>query len=132
MSRFGFFLEFDRGTEKPSEYAAKIAAYYYYRDRGAAAHEYAGFPTLLVVTTREAASSRFAHQAQVASERHAGNPLSILLTRTDVIEATRKESSGRSGVVPDVTASSTGARTGFRVDRLTDVEPLARQSSRAG
>ncbi|MDQ6670319.1 MAG: replication-relaxation family protein [Chloroflexota bacterium] len=90
VSRFGFFLEFDRGTEKPGEYAAKIAAYYRYRDCGAAAHEYAGFPTLLVVTTREAAEFRFAHQAQVASEKHAGKPLSILLTRTDVVEATRE------------------------------------------
>jgi hypothetical protein len=26
-SRFGFFLEYDRGTERPGDYAAKLAAY---------------------------------------------------------------------------------------------------------
>ena len=31
-SRFGFFLEYDRGTERPNHYAAKIATYYRYRD----------------------------------------------------------------------------------------------------
>jgi len=89
-ARFGFFLEFDRGTEKPGEYAAKLAAYYRYRDRGAAALDYAGFPTVLVVTTQEAAELRFAHEAYIASERHAGKPLPILFTRTDVIEANRE------------------------------------------
>jgi len=90
QSRFGFFLEYDRGTEKPSQYAAKIAAYYRFRDSGAAALEYTGFPTVLVVTTRQAAELRFAHEAFVASERNGGKPLSLLLTRTDVIEATRE------------------------------------------
>jgi len=87
--RFGFFLEYDRGTERPDQYAAKLAAYYRYRDCGAAAREYTGFPTVLVVTTREAAELRFAHEAYVACERHGGKPLSLLLTRTDVLEATR-------------------------------------------
>jgi hypothetical protein len=30
-SRFGFFLEFDRGTEKPAQYASKLATYDHYR-----------------------------------------------------------------------------------------------------
>jgi hypothetical protein len=81
-SRFGFFLEFDRGTEKPREYAAKIATYYRYRDSGTAARDYTGFPTLLVVTTSELAEERFVYQAYLAAQRHGGTPLSVFLTTT--------------------------------------------------
>src|SRR5262245_49691753 len=31
--RHGFFLEYDRGTESAGRYAAKLRAYYQYRDR---------------------------------------------------------------------------------------------------
>ena len=61
-ARFGFFLEFDRGTERPAEHAAKLASYYRYRDSGAYTRDYASFPTLLVVTTTEVAEARFALQ----------------------------------------------------------------------
>jgi hypothetical protein len=86
-SRFGFFVEFDRGTEKPREYAAKLAAYYRYRDSNEARRHYDGFPTLLVVTTRTAAESRFTYQAYLAQQRHSATPLSILLTTTGRIKA---------------------------------------------
>jgi len=46
----GFFLEYDRGTEKATHYAGKWAAYYAYRDSGRAAQDYTAFPTILVVT----------------------------------------------------------------------------------
>ncbi len=85
-SRFGFFLEFDRGTEKPREYGAKLAAYYRYRDAGMAARDFNGFPTLLVVTTSAAAEARFAHQAYLAQQRRGGTPLLIFLTTTSRIE----------------------------------------------
>jgi hypothetical protein len=88
-SRFGFFLEFDRGTEKPGEYAAKLAAYYRYRDSAEAKREYDGFPTLLVVTTRAAAEDRFAYQAYVVQQRHCTAPLSVFLTTTSRIQACR-------------------------------------------
>jgi len=67
-SRFGFFLEFDRGTEKPLEYAAKLAAYYRYRDSGSYQRDYGSFPTVLLVTTSELAEGRFAHQAYLAQQ----------------------------------------------------------------
>src|SRR6266536_620433 len=85
-SRFGFFLEFDRGTERPREYGAKLAAYYRYRDAGMAARDFNGFPTLLVVTTSAAAEARFAHQAYLAQQRRGGTPLLIFLTTTSRIE----------------------------------------------
>jgi hypothetical protein len=85
-ARYGFFLEYDRGTERAREYAAKLEAYYRYRDGGAAARDYAGFPTVLVVTTRAAAETRFAHEAHLAWQRRGGNPLPILLTTTHLIE----------------------------------------------
>src|SRR5712691_12471434 len=57
-SRFGFFLAYDRGTERPRDYAAKLAAYYRYRDSGSAACDYDGFPTLLLVTISDVAEAR--------------------------------------------------------------------------
>ncbi len=39
-ARFGFFLEYDRGTERAREYATKLEAYYRYRDSGSAARDY--------------------------------------------------------------------------------------------
>jgi Replication-relaxation len=59
-SQFGFFLEFDRGTERSTHYAAKLATYYQYRDSGACTRDYQNFPTLLVATTSERAEEQFA------------------------------------------------------------------------
>jgi hypothetical protein len=78
--RCGFFLEYDRGTERSSQYAAKLATYFRYRDSGAFKRDYTSFPPLLVVTTSELAEARFAHQAYLAQQRHAGTQLSVFLT----------------------------------------------------
>jgi len=78
--RFGFFLEYDRGTEKPGQYAAKLATYYRYRASGAYRRDYESFPTLLVVTTSDAAEARFTHQAYLAQQRYGGMPLVMFLT----------------------------------------------------
>jgi hypothetical protein len=85
--RFGFFLEYDRGTERPSQHAAKLATYYRYRDAGASTREYQSFPMLLVVTTSEEAEARFAHQAYLARQRHGGRPLLVYLTTSRRVEA---------------------------------------------
>jgi Replication-relaxation len=85
--RFGFFLEYDRGTERPGDYAAKLAAYYRYRDSGNAARDYDGFPTLLLVTTSDVAETRFAHQVYLAHQQHGSAPLCVLLTTSRRIEA---------------------------------------------
>lgn len=60
---YGFFLEYDRGTEAGRKYAAKFRGYYWYRDRGQAARDYDGFPTLLFVTTEGVAEERIVEQA---------------------------------------------------------------------
>ncbi|MDQ6669662.1 MAG: replication-relaxation family protein [Chloroflexota bacterium] len=86
-SRFGFFLEFDRGTEKPREYATKLAAYYRYRDSGGYQRDYASFPSVLLVTTSELAEARFAHQAYLAHHRYGSAPLLLFLTTTGRIKA---------------------------------------------
>jgi Replication-relaxation len=85
-SRFGFFLEFDRATESPRQYAAKLAAYYRYRDSGRAARDYVDFPVVLVVTTSDRGEERFAHSAYLAQQRHPTNPLQIFLTTSHRIE----------------------------------------------
>jgi len=85
--RFGFFLEYDRGTERSSQYAAKLATYYRYRASGAYKHDYQSFPTILMVTTSERAETRFACQVYLAHQRHGETPLSIFLTTTGHIEA---------------------------------------------
>jgi len=69
-----------------SHYAAKPTTYYRYRDSGAYRRDYQSFPTLLVVTTSEAAEARFTHQAYLAQQRYSGMPLSIFLTTTSRIE----------------------------------------------
>jgi hypothetical protein len=85
-AHYGFFVEYDRGTERAREYAAKLESYYRYRDSGASARDYAGFPTILVVTTRAAAEARFAHVAYLAWDRRGGKALPILLTTTQLIQ----------------------------------------------
>ncbi|MDQ6669716.1 MAG: replication-relaxation family protein [Chloroflexota bacterium] len=92
--RFGFFLEYDRGTEKPGQYAAKLATYYRYRDSGAYRRDYEGFPALLVLTTSELAEARFALQAYLAQQRHSAAPLSLFLTTTRKIQACREGALG--------------------------------------
>jgi hypothetical protein len=83
--RFGFFLEYDRGTQQRRQYAAKLAAYYRYRESGAYRRDYQTFPSLLVVATSDLAEARFAFQAYMAQQGH-GAPLSVFLTTSGRIE----------------------------------------------
>jgi hypothetical protein len=76
--RHGFFLEYDRGTQDAAAYRRKLAAYAAYRDGGAFAADYAGFPTILLVTTDTGAEARIARHARAAAGR--GEPLPLLLT----------------------------------------------------
>lgn len=110
--RFGFFLEFDRGTERSSQYAAKLRAFYRYRDSGAYKRDFQGFPHVLVVTTSEQAESRFALEAHRACQRHSGVPLGILFTTVARIQA---ESDGPLGLIwrgagPDLVDNSRRVR----------------------
>jgi DNA-binding MarR family transcriptional regulator len=84
--RYGFFLEYDRGTERAREYAAKLRAYYRYR-AGRAQRDYAGFPILLVVTTSKRAEATIAEQTRIAGELRGGCPLEVLIATTDRIGA---------------------------------------------
>jgi hypothetical protein len=91
----GFFLEYDRGTEPTWKYRAKFRAYARYRDSGDAGRDYAGFPTVLFVTTKAAAESRIADAAQ--SEwfaRGAESPV-VLVTSTERIRQDREGILGR-------------------------------------
>jgi len=80
--RYGFFLEFDRGTEHPDDFERKFNAYYEYRDSGAYQRDYDGFPTILLVTTGlPAIEDRIACAARNAGIGHPA-PLPLLLTTT--------------------------------------------------
>jgi hypothetical protein len=81
----GFFLEFDRGTMRPDRLRAKFAAYHRFRAGHRAPRSYAGFPTLLVVTTGPGAEQRLARALQ-AAEAGQGSSLSALLTTTGMLE----------------------------------------------
>ncbi len=85
----GFFLEYDRATERAARYAAKFDAYYRYRASRQAARDYAGFPTVLAVTTGETAEHRIAEAAARAWVRHGGLPLAVQITRLDLITSQR-------------------------------------------
>lgn len=80
----GFFLEYDRGTEKAAHYAGKWAAYYAYRDSGRAAQDYAAFPTILVVT---AGSEKPVLRSARAAAVGRATALRILTTTTGWVAA---------------------------------------------
>ena len=84
---FGFFLEFDRGTERARHYDAKVRAYYRYRDSGQAARGYSGFPTVLFVTTKPIAEHRMASSCYRAAFIRGTQPLPILSTTVDLISS---------------------------------------------
>lgn len=92
---YGFFLEYDRGTEPGRKYAAKFRAYYWYRDSGEAARDYAGFPTLLFVTTEPSAEQRIAEGAYRAWFIRGTEPLFVLITTTTQIAGDREGILGR-------------------------------------
>src|SRR6266487_896560 len=71
----------------PGRLRAKFAAYNRYRASDHAARSYAGFPTLLVVTTGPAAEQRLA-RALRAADAGRGLSLSALLTTTGLLETT--------------------------------------------
>ncbi|HEY1292363.1 MAG TPA: replication-relaxation family protein, partial [Chloroflexota bacterium] len=84
-----FFLEYDRATERAASYAAKFDAYYRYRASHQAARDYAGFPSVLVVTITKTAEHRIAEAAARAWVRHGGPPLGVQITRIDLIASQR-------------------------------------------
>ena len=94
-STFGFFLEYDRGTESARQYAAKFRAYYWYRDSGQATRDYDGFPTLLFVTTEPSAEHRIADAAYRAWFVRGTEPLPVLITTTELIAGNRDSILGR-------------------------------------
>jgi Replication-relaxation len=79
------FLEYDRGTERPHQYAAKIRAYYRYRDSGQSARDYSGFPTVLFVTTHPIAELRMAELSRRAAIIRGTEPLPLMTTNMDLI-----------------------------------------------
>jgi hypothetical protein len=91
----GFFLEYDRGTESTRTYLAKFRAYYRYRDSRQADRDYAGFPTLLFVTTQPHAEERIADAAHRAWFLRGTEPLAVLITTTSRISSNREAILGR-------------------------------------
>jgi hypothetical protein len=92
---YGFFLEFDRGTESTRTYLAKFRAYYRYRDSRQADRDYDGFPTLLFVTTQPHAEERIADAANRAWFLRGTEPLAVLITTTSRITSDRHSILGR-------------------------------------
>jgi hypothetical protein len=76
----GFFLEYDRGTERARDYAGKWAAYYAYRDGGRAAKDYTSFPTILVVTA--GSEEPVVRSARAAALGRPAGGLPLLVTTT--------------------------------------------------
>ncbi len=77
--RYGFFLEYDRGTMSARDYRAKFATYYAYWASGRFERDYDGFPTILVVTDVPGAEERLARAALEAAVGR-GPALPLLLT----------------------------------------------------
>ena len=81
---YGFFLEYDLATATGRDYRAKFAAYHRYRESRRVEEDFAGFPTILVVTTGPDAETRIARAIQVAGRGRLA-PLPVLITTTDRI-----------------------------------------------
>jgi len=75
----GFFVEYDRGTMNARDYFKKFGAYYRYGMTGRFEQDYNTYPTILVVTSDNAAEERIARVARAAA---VGQParLPLLLT----------------------------------------------------
>jgi hypothetical protein len=84
---FGFFLEYDRGTEKGRVYRAKFAGYHDYRASRAFEREFEGFPTILVVTTGPGPEERIARAIGAVGVGRKPE-LPVLLTTVGRMEAT--------------------------------------------
>jgi hypothetical protein len=76
---YGFFLEFDRATVRSAALRAKFAAYHRYRSSARAARDYAGFPSILIVTTGPGAEDRIARAIRATDHERAA-PLPAFLT----------------------------------------------------
>lgn len=77
-TRYGFFLEYDRGTMKPDDYDRKFRAFYEWRGSARFTKEYDLLPTMLVVTDSPASEERISQAALSSSGLH--EPLPVLLT----------------------------------------------------
>jgi hypothetical protein len=77
--RFGFFLEFDRGSMNRRDYFKKLSAYFDYATTRRFERDYHGYPTMLVVTTSNAVEERI---ARVAREAAVGRSVSLPLLLT--------------------------------------------------
>ncbi len=84
----GFFLEYDRGTMNARDYFKKFGAYYRYGVTGRFEQDYNTYPTILVVTSDNAAEERIARVARAAAVGHSGK-LPVLLTCQWRIDDTR-------------------------------------------
>ena len=67
--RYGFFLEYDRGTQDAAAYRRKLAPTTPTATAGRSPRDYAGFPALLLVTTDTDAENRIAGYAGAAAAR---------------------------------------------------------------
>ncbi len=76
---FGFFVEYDRGTERVRDYEEKLRAYWYYLKSRLFMRRYEVFPTILFVVSDERSEERIARVVRVMSSRHS-QTLPILLT----------------------------------------------------
>jgi hypothetical protein len=85
--RYGFLLEYDRGTERAAQYRAKLMAYLAYARSGLAARDFQGFPTILFVTTSPAAEERIARVAARIWARMGYAALPLLTTTTERIRS---------------------------------------------
>jgi hypothetical protein len=83
---YGFFLEFDRGTVHPAALRAKFAAYQRYMSSARVVRDYAGFPTVLVVTTGPGGEQRIVDAVVAVNTAYAA-PLPVLVTTTEWIAA---------------------------------------------
>ncbi len=97
---YGLFVEFDRGTVRPSALHAKFAAYQRYGRSPRVVRDYDGFPTILVVTAGPGPERRIVDAIR-ATAAGLGQQPPILLTTLGWIENEAAGPFGRIWLEPE-------------------------------
>jgi DNA-binding Lrp family transcriptional regulator len=87
----GFFLEYDRGTMNARDYFKKFGAYYRYGITHRFERDYNSYPTVLVMTSDNAAEERIARVARAAAVGQPGTLPLLLTCRWRVDDATNPD-----------------------------------------
>jgi hypothetical protein len=97
---YGFFLEFDRGTIRPTAMRAKFAAYQRYMSSPRAERDFTGFPMIPVLTSGPSGEQRIIDAVRAVSVAE-GRRLPVLVTTAEWLKGNAAGAFGRIWLASD-------------------------------